>query len=47
LHADYWLMTTLNTFATAADVTVAELKLEAFLPADTATSAILSKWPRG
>jgi transcriptional regulator with XRE-family HTH domain len=41
------LMTTLTTFATAVDVTVAELKLEAFLPADAATSAILSKWPHG
>ncbi len=40
------LMTTLTTFATAVDVTVAELKLEAFLPADDATGAILSKWPR-
>jgi transcriptional regulator with XRE-family HTH domain len=35
------LMTTVTTFATALDVTVAELKLEAFLPADEATAAIL------
>ena len=28
------LMTTVTTFATAVDVTLAELKLEAFLPAD-------------
>jgi hypothetical protein len=27
-------MTTVTTFATAVDVTLAELKLEAFLPAD-------------
>jgi transcriptional regulator with XRE-family HTH domain len=40
------LMTTLTTFATAVDVTVAELKLEAFLPADAATSEVLSTWPR-
>ncbi|MEV4758107.1 helix-turn-helix transcriptional regulator [Micromonospora sp. NPDC049559] len=35
------LMTTVTTFATAVDVTVAELKLEAFLPADEATAALL------
>lgn len=29
-------MTTVTTFATAVDVTIAELKLEAFLPADEA-----------
>ncbi|MER5326411.1 helix-turn-helix domain-containing protein [Streptosporangium roseum] len=36
------LTTTITTFATALDVTVAELKLEAFLPADTATAALLT-----
>lgn len=36
------LMTTVTTFATAVDVTIAELKLEAFLPADAATAALLS-----
>jgi transcriptional regulator with XRE-family HTH domain len=36
------LMTTVTTFATALDVTIAELKLEAFLPADAATAAILT-----
>ena len=36
------LTTTITTFATALDVTVAELKLEAFLPADTATAALLA-----
>jgi transcriptional regulator with XRE-family HTH domain len=35
------LMTTVTTFATAVDVTLAELKLEAFLPADQATAEIL------
>jgi transcriptional regulator with XRE-family HTH domain len=35
------LMTTITTFATAVDVTIAELKLEAFLPADQATASIL------
>ncbi|GIF53734.1 DNA-binding XRE family transcriptional regulator [Asanoa ferruginea] len=35
------LMTTITTFATAVDVTLAELKLEAFLPVDPATAAIL------
>jgi transcriptional regulator with XRE-family HTH domain len=35
------LMTTVTTFATAIDVTLAELRLEAFLPADAATSDAL------
>jgi transcriptional regulator with XRE-family HTH domain len=35
------LITTVTTFATALDVTLAELKLEAFLPADEATAATL------
>lgn len=35
------LMTTVAVFATAADVTIAELKLEAFLPADRATADAL------
>lgn len=35
------LMTTLTSFATAVDVTLAELSLEAFLPADEATARIL------
>jgi hypothetical protein len=34
-------MTTVAVFATAADVTIAELKLEAFLPADRATADAL------
>ncbi|MGC5015046.1 helix-turn-helix domain-containing protein [Streptosporangium sp. DT93] len=37
------LTTTITTFATALDVTVAELRLEAFLPADAATAALLSE----
>jgi transcriptional regulator with XRE-family HTH domain len=35
------LITTLTSFATAADVTLAELHLEAFLPADEATADVL------
>jgi transcriptional regulator with XRE-family HTH domain len=35
------LMTTVTTFATAVDITLAELRLEAFLPADAATSEAL------
>lgn len=35
------LLTTLSHFGTAVDVTVAELRLEAFLPADEATAALL------
>ncbi|MFJ5772748.1 helix-turn-helix domain-containing protein [Streptomyces sp. NPDC093094] len=40
-HGELNLMTTVTTFATAVDVTLAELKLEAFLPADTATAQAL------
>ncbi len=36
------LMTTIMSFATAVDVTISELKLEAFLPADPSTAAILT-----
>jgi transcriptional regulator with XRE-family HTH domain len=35
------LITTLTSFATATDVTLAELQLEAFLPADETTARIL------
>jgi hypothetical protein len=35
------LLTTLAHFGTAVDVTVAELRLEAFLPADAATAELL------
>ncbi|SBT42976.1 helix-turn-helix domain-containing protein [Micromonospora auratinigra] len=37
------LVTTLTHFGTAVDVTVAELRLEAFLPADEATAARLTE----
>jgi hypothetical protein len=37
------LITTITSFATAADVTVSELRLEAFLPADAATAAALAQ----
>ncbi len=36
------LMTTVTTFATAVDVTLSELKLEAFLPADRRTADALT-----
>jgi transcriptional regulator with XRE-family HTH domain len=36
------LLTTLTHFGTAVDVTVAELRLEAFLPADDRTAALLN-----
>jgi MmyB-like transcription regulator ligand binding domain len=42
-RGDLHLTTTITTFATALDVTVAELKLEAFLPADEATAALLTR----
>jgi transcriptional regulator with XRE-family HTH domain len=42
-HGDLCLITTITSFATAVDVTISELKLEAFLPADPATAAILSR----
>ncbi|MGW2946953.1 helix-turn-helix domain-containing protein [Streptomyces sp. NPDC001226] len=37
------LVTTLTHFGTAVDVTIAELRLEAFLPADEGTSAMLAE----
>jgi hypothetical protein len=37
------LLSTLTHFGTAVDVTVAELRLEAFLPADAATSDLLNQ----
>jgi transcriptional regulator with XRE-family HTH domain len=40
------LLTTLTYFATAVDVTVAELKMEAFLPADEETAAALNELAR-
>lgn len=40
-HGDLRLMTTVSTFATAVDVTVSELKLEAFLPVDEQTAESL------
>ena len=36
-------MTTITSFATAVDVTISELKLEAFLPADEATAVALAR----
>ncbi|MFI2764192.1 helix-turn-helix domain-containing protein [Streptomyces echinatus] len=40
------LITTLTHFGTATDVTVAELRLEAFLPADKPTAALLAELVR-
>ena len=40
---DLRLITTLTSFATAADVTLAELHLEAFLPADDHTAEVLRR----
>jgi MmyB-like transcription regulator ligand binding domain len=40
---DLQLITTLTSFATAADVTLAELHLEAFLPADECTAEVLRR----
>jgi transcriptional regulator with XRE-family HTH domain len=42
-HGELRLMTTITSFATAVDVTISELKLEAFLPADHATAAMLTQ----
>ena len=41
LDGDVRLVATISTFVTALDVTVSELRLEAFLPADPQTAAIL------
>jgi transcriptional regulator with XRE-family HTH domain len=43
VDGDLRLITTLTSFATAADVTLAELHLEAFLPADEATAEVLRR----
>ncbi|GLW09471.1 XRE family transcriptional regulator [Microtetraspora sp. NBRC 13810] len=40
------LITTVTTFATAVDITLAELKLEAFLPMDETTASILARRAR-
>ena len=42
-RGDLELMTTVTTFATAVDITLAELKLEAFLPADKRTADLLAR----
>ena len=43
IDGDVRLVATISTFVTALDVTVSELRLEAFLPADQETAAILSR----
>jgi transcriptional regulator with XRE-family HTH domain len=40
-EGDLTLISTITSFATATDVTLGDLRLEAFLPADAATAAIL------
>jgi transcriptional regulator with XRE-family HTH domain len=40
------MITTIATFGTALDITLAELALEAFLPADAATTEILNAYAR-
>ncbi|MFG2020779.1 MmyB family transcriptional regulator [Actinomadura geliboluensis] len=45
-EGDLRLITTLTSFATAVDVTLSELRLEAFLPADEATATILTRRAR-
>jgi transcription regulator MmyB-like protein len=40
---DLRLITTITSFTTAADVTLAELHLEAFLPADDGTAEVLRR----
>ena len=40
---DLRLITTITSFTTAADVTLAELQLEAFLPADERTAEVLRR----
>ena len=42
-EGDLRLITTITSFTTAADVTLAELQLEAFLPADEATAEVLRR----
>jgi transcriptional regulator with XRE-family HTH domain len=42
-HGELRLMTTITSFATAVDVTLSELKLEAFLPADQPTAVALTQ----
>jgi hypothetical protein len=43
LHGDLHLITTLTRFGTAIDVTVSELRMEAFLPADEPTATALRR----
>ncbi|TCC11695.1 helix-turn-helix transcriptional regulator [Kribbella soli] len=46
-RGDLRLMTTVTTFATAVDVTLSELKLEAFLPVDSLTAEALRQFTAG
>ena len=40
------MITTIATFGTALDITLAELAIEAFLPADAETTEILNAYAR-
>jgi transcriptional regulator with XRE-family HTH domain len=46
-HGELQLLTTLTHFGTAVDVTVAELRMEAFLPADAGSAEILAELASG
>ncbi|MFI6320261.1 helix-turn-helix domain-containing protein [Nonomuraea sp. NPDC050556] len=46
-YGELRLMTTVTTFATAVDVTLSEVKLEAFLPTDEQTAVILREYAEG
>ena len=48
--AELSFISTVTTFGTALDVTVSEISIESFFPADAATAAVLREWavsPRG
>jgi transcriptional regulator with XRE-family HTH domain len=43
-HGDLSFISTVATFGTAVDITVAELAIESFFPADDATAEVLRRW---
>jgi transcriptional regulator with XRE-family HTH domain len=43
-HGELSFISTVATFGTAVDITVAELAIESFFPADPATAAVLRRW---
>ena len=48
-HADHELafISTVTTFGTAVDITLSELAIESFFPADAATAELVSAWAAG